>query len=613
MISILKNIKMNDVKKVYRYFYPYSIRFRKKLIMALLSAIGVMTMDLLKPWPIKIIFDGILFDNQKVQDYPVLSLLFERGTGWVLAVTCISIVVIAYLKGIFSYRERVYTAEVGHRTTASIRRRLYDHLQKLSRSFHDTRKSGDLIIRLTGDISLLKEMLVDFIVTVTGKVLILLGMMAIMLLMDWQLTLLALVTVPVLMFLIRRYTRHIRMSTTRARHKEGKVASLAYESLNSISLIQALSLEEVQYDKFSKYNRSNLRAGLRTTKLIAAFQRIVELLLAAGSCFVMWFGVRRVLDGSLSPGDLLVFTSYMKDMYRPLRQLSRLTSRIGKSTACGERILEILDQEPSIRDAPNALTAEPFSGRICFDHVNFSYNGDMPALTNINFTIEAGQTVALVGPSGAGKTTIASLMLRFYDPQSGSIRIDDHDIRSITLKSLRTQISVILHEPHVFGTTIRENIAMGKLDATEREIIKAARITHAHDFIMKMENGYDTVVGESGSTLSRGQKQRIALARTAIREAPIIILDEPTTGLDAESELFVLDALERIMRDRTCIIIAHRFSNLVSSDRILVLDNGKIIEDGNHEELLRSSTRYRELYSIQTEQGMRGNIGGDFL
>jgi len=534
-----------------------------------------------------------------VQNNPLFSILFERGTTWVLAVSCISIVLIAILKGIFSYHERILTAEVGHRTTASIRRRLYDHLQHLSRSFHDRRTSGDLIVRLTGDISLLKEMLVDFIITATGKSLTLVGMVVIMLVIDWQLTLMALATVPFLLFSIAKYTQSIKISTNSARHKEGKVASIAYESLNSISLIHALSLQKLQYEKFSQYNRSNLRAGLRTTRLVASFQRIVEVLLAVGSCVVMWFGVKRVLDGILSPGDLLVFISYMRDMYRPLRQLSKLTSRVGKSTACGERILEILDIEPAIKDAPTAVTASLSDGRIHFDRVSFSYNGDGSTLKNINFVIESGQTVALVGPSGAGKTTILYLLLRFYDPQTGSVKIDDQDIRNITLDSLRGQISVILHEPSLFATTIRENIALGKPEASEDEIIRAAKIANAHEFILNMEQGYETVVGESGSTLSRGQKQRIALARTAIRDAPIIILDEPTTGLDAESELLVIDTLNRLMKDRTCLVIAHRFSTIESADRILVVDGGELIEEGDHHTLMQNSSKYRTLYSIQ--------------
>jgi ABC-type multidrug transport system fused ATPase/permease subunit len=613
MVSILKNISVGSVKRIYKYFYPYVIKFRGRLGLALLSGLGVMAMDLLKPWPLKIIFDGLLFNDGKVEHYPVLSILFQKGTTWVLAATCIAIVVIAFLKGMFTYQEEIITADVGHRTVASIRRKLYNHLLKLSRSFHDHRNSGDLLVRLTGDITLLKEMLVNFIVTATGRVLVLVGMIAIMLAIDWQLTLLAIFTVPALMFSIARYTRRIRAATIRARHKEGKVASIAHESLSSISMIQAFSLENQQSERFSEYNKSNLRAGLKTRKLVAAFQRIVELLLALGSCVVMWFGVQRVLDGVLSPGDLLVFTSYMKDMYRPLRKLSQLTSRVGKATACGERILEILDMKPIIKNKRKAIAAPPFRGRISFNNVNFSYNGNDQILRDINFTIDPGQTVALVGPSGTGKTTISYLLLRFYEPQTGGIEIDGYDLRNIKLESLRKQISVIMHEPYLFGTTIWENIAMGKPDASFEDVERAARIANAHNFIINMEKGYDTVVGEAGSTLSRGQQQRIALARTAIREAPIIILDEPTTGLDAESELLVIDTLNNLMRDRTCIIIVHRFSTIKSSDRILVLDEGEIIEDGDHNTLMQMSSRYKELYSLQVAQNTQSGIHGDIL
>jgi ABC-type multidrug transport system fused ATPase/permease subunit len=442
---------------------------------------------------------------------------------------------------------------------------------------------------------------------------VLVGMISIMLVIDWQLTLMAIFTVPALMFSIATYTRKIKASTIRARHKEGKVASIAHESLQSISMIQAFSLEEQQSERFSEYNKSNLRAGLRTRKLIASFQRLVEILLALGSCVVMWFGVQKVLDGILSPGDLIVFISYMRDMYRPLRKLSQLTSRVGKATACGERILEILDMKPIIRSSRKAIVAPPFIGKIHFNDVNFSYNGNDQTLRDIDFTIDPGQTVALVGPSGTGKTTILNLLLRFYEPQKGGIEIDGYNIRKITIESLRKQISVIMHEPYLFGTTVWENIAMGKPEATFEEIERAARIANAHEFIIDMEKGYETVLSESGSILSRGQQQRIALARTAIRETPIIILDEPTTGLDAKSELLVIDTLNKLMRDRTCIIIVHRFSTIKSSDRILVLDKGKIIEDGDHNTLMQTSSRYKELYSLQATQNSENRIHGDIL
>jgi ATP-binding cassette subfamily B protein len=606
-----REIRPGAVKRVYRYFSQYLTRFRGKLGLALLSGVGVTLMDLARPWPMKIIFDGILYQKRSVIESPYFSFLFRYGTPGALAVVCLAIILIAWLSGLFTYKEAVLTAEVGHRTTASIRRRLYDHLQKLSRSFHDTRQSGDLLVRLTGDINLLKEMLVDFIVTATGRSMVLVGMVAIMLAMDWQLTVMALFTVPPLVYAITRYTGSIKAATDRARHKEGKVASLVHESLGSISLIQAFSLERLHYDKFSRFNRSNLRAGLKTTRLVASFQRLVELVLAAGTCVVMWFGVRRVLDGVLTPGDLLVFVSYLRNMYKPLRRLAKLTSRVAKATACGERVLDILDRVPAIQDAPGAVEAPPFRGEVTFDHVHFSYNGSETILRDVAFTIEAGQSVALVGPSGVGKTTIANLLLRFYDPLEGAVRIDGRDIREFTLGSLRSQISVIMHEPDLFGVSVRENIAMGRPDASEEEIVEAARIANAHAFILGLEEGYDTVVGERGARLSRGQKQRIALARAAVRRAPIIILDEPTTGLDAESEFLVMQALGRLTKARTCITIAHKLSTIAAAERILVLDDARVLEDGSHEQLLRASPRYRRLYALQASPcGPENSFGG---
>ncbi len=423
-----------------------------------------------------------------------------------------------------------------------------------------------------------------------------------MLWMDWQLTLVALAVVPLLYLLSFRFSSKVEVLTKTKRTKESEVASIVQEAMTSMAVIQAFAQEKQEKKRFAKESGESLKAELRKIRFARAFGRAVQVITAIGTALVVWYGARRVLTGELTPGDLIVFTAYMKDLYRPISKLSELIMDVTSSLVCGERIAEILETTVTVRNTPDAVKALPFRGEVCFERVTFGYNPGEPVLQDLSFTAKPGQMVALVGSSGTGKSTVANLLLRFFDPWEGRILMDGHDIRRFTLESLRSQMSVVLQESVLFRRTVRENIAYGKPAASVEEIAEAAKAAQAHDFIMELPDGYNTILDERGTNLSGGQRQRIALARALLRNAPILILDEPLTGLDAITEARLNEALTRLMQGKTTFIIAHRLSTVLKADLILVIEEGKIIEQGTNAELLSHSSLYRHLYAVQYEQ-----------
>jgi subfamily B ATP-binding cassette protein MsbA len=381
------------------------------------------------------------------------------------------------------------------------------------------------------------------------------------------------------------------------------MTSVVQEVLTSIRVVKAFAREDYEQERFEAYSLENVETALKARSLKAKLAPMVEVIVAIGTCLVLWYGARLVLSGSLSAGVLIVFLLYLGKMYKPMRDLSKMTDTVSKAAVGFERIQEVLEIESKVRDLPRAKKAPKFKGKIEFEHVSFSYDGGNLVLKDINFTIQPGQIAALVGPSGTGKTTIISLIPRFYDPTSGKVKIDDHDVREYTLKSLRQRISFVLQDTLLFHATIWENIAYGRPDAPRKQIEEAARLANAHEFIEKMPEGYDTMVGERGISLSGGQRQRIAIARAIIRDTPILILDEPTSGLDAASEQTVIDALDRLMKGRTTLLIAHHLGTIRHADCIFVVKDSELVEQGTHEELLAAGGTYAELYKIQTSQG----------
>lgn len=580
----LNRVKFSAIKRLFAHFGHYTRPHRKALALAGLLTLGGTLTTILRPWPLKFVFDTIL----------------KGGTGAMLPLVALAILLIAVFDGLFEYGQNYFMTTVGQKTVSAIRRDLFSHIQRLSRSFHDARQSGDLLIRLTGDINLLRDLMIDSVIFVIDRMLLIIVMVSVMFWMDWQLTLIALAIIPALSLLVFKLSGQIRNAAKKQRRRESEIAGILSEKISAIRVVQAYAREAYEDERFSTRNTASLNAGLKTTRLETKLGRLVEIILAIGACGVIWLGVKKALAGVITPGDLIVFISYLSGLYKPIRKLADLTSRISKAIVCGERILSILETEPEIKDSPDAVVAPHFRGEIVFDEVEFGYKPGEPVLRNLSFTAKPGQTVALVGLSGAGKSTIINLLIRFYDPWKGRILIDGQDIRRYTLTSLREQVAMVLQESVLFNTTIQENIAYGKLDASMEEVITSAEAANAHEFIEKLGDGYDTVISERGESLSGGQRQRIAIARAIIRNAPVLILDEPMTGLDAESETKVRTALKRLVTGRTCFLITHHMETVSEADMALVIENGSIIAQGTHWELLGKNQKYRRLYALST-------------
>jgi ATP-binding cassette, subfamily B, bacterial len=542
------------------------------------SMIGVTAVELLKPWPIKVIFDGILIPSQRggwlIQQISVLGLPPQT----LLACMVGAIFVLAACAGLFSYGQTYFLAVAGQRVMTSIRLQLYGHIQKLSLNFHDERTTGDLMTRLTQDVQMMREFLVNSGMLMLARSMVVFGSLAIMLLMDWRLALVGIAIAPLLAFITWFFGGRIKLASRQLRKREGNLANVMSESISAIKVVQAYARESYEEARFAKQTDEGSRASIRSARMESHMERLVHITLAVGTCAVVGYGVLRVNAGVLTPGDLLVFMAYLAGLYRPIRKLASTTGRMAKATVSGERIADILKLKPAVTDAPHAVAAPALKGAISFRGVSFTYDNSNPVLVKSSFSVAAGETVAFMSRSGSGKSTVANLLLRFYDPQDGSIHIDGSDIRDFTIESLRNQTAIVLQDAVLFNATIYDNIAYGKQHATEEDIVRAAMAASAHDFISKLPDGYDTMVGERGGRLSGGQRQRIAIARAFVRQASILILDEPLTGLDKHNETVVRQALRRLMRDRTSIIITHDPEVARLASRTFSISNGRIYE-----------------------------------
>jgi ATP-binding cassette subfamily B protein len=488
---------------------------------------------------------------------------------------------------------------VGH----DLRRTLYHHIQRLSLAEHDESRTGDLITRVTSDIAAVQDFINSALLGMLVNIMTLVGMIGVMFYLNWRFTLIALSVAPVLFLVVYYYTRRIKNASRAVRREEGKLLSIVEEVLTSIRVVKAFAREDFEQQRFESESLANVEAGLQARSIKAKLSPVVEVIVAIGTCLVLWYGARLALTGQLSAGVLIVFFLYLGKLYKPMRDLSKMTDTVSKAMVGYERIQEVLDIESRVRDVRGARPARKFKGEIEFCEVSFSYGGGKPALKDVSFKIEAGQVAAIVGPSGTGKTTLVSLIPRFYDPVSGYVGIDRTDIGKYRLKSLRDQISFVLQDTLLFRATIWENIAYDKPNAAPREIRRAAELANAHEFIEEMPDGYDTMVGERGATLSGGQRQRIAIARAIIRDTPILILDEPTAGLDAASEQVVIGALDTLMKGRTSVVIAHQLRTIRHADVIFVIKDSELVKQGTHEALLTQNGVYAELHRHQTPDG----------
>lgn len=584
-----RTVERGALRRLFRRMSPHLKAHRRKLALGGLAMIAVAIAEVLRPWPLKFVFDGILIPQETPDPLTArMTELFGSGDG-LLAVTALSILLIAIVSGAAGFAQAYLIAAVGQKVVAEIRLDLYRHIQRLSHSFHDTASSGDIISRLTGDVRMMRDLLIDAVVFLAARTLVILVTIGVMLWMDWRLTLAALAILPALWLVTRHFGSRIKGAARKQRRKEGKIAVVMTEGISAINVVKGFAREAYEEQRFAKQNNSSAEAGVVTTRLAANMDRVTQVLLALGTSVVLWYGVTRVRGGAITPGDLLVFTAYLSTLYKPVRKMSSMTARVAKATASGERLLDIFDLTPEVAERPDAMDAGLLEGDLSFDEVAFAYAGSPPVLRNATLRVSPGETVAIVGPSGAGKSSAARLVMRFYDPTSGSVRIDGRDIREFTLDSLRGNIAVVLQDSVLFGSTVRDNIAYGRLDATEEDIVAAACASEADGFIRALPDGYDTVLGERGETLSGGQRQRIAIARAILRDAPILILDEPLTGLDQDTARSLLTGLRHAAWGRTTLLIAHDALSLSLADRVVTLEDGTFAEHHSTAEMAEGS------------------------
>ena len=575
---------------------------KRSLLLGALCTLGVSAAGLLKPWPLKIILDHVLGGAPLPPSLGFLQGMLAQRRVTLLVAASASIVVIALSQALFGSLQTFISSAVGYRVVYAVRREVFTHLQQLSLSFHNRARSGDLLSRIVADTNDLRNIFSDDILEFCSHMLMVIGMFVILFVIDWRMGLIAASTLPFLGYSLFHLFAKTRASSKAQKKHEGQVASRMSEVLTAIPLVQAYAREKHEAAQFDAVTAKTLQEGIRIARLKAAAKRSSEIITEMGMAAALLFGALQVLHGTMTVGELVVVVAYMGNIYKPMQGLAKVSSDFSKAMGSADRLGEVLDIEPDIQDRPDAIEARGLKGEIVFQDVSFDYGDGKEVLRGVSFAVSPGQRLALVGTSGAGKSTIVSLMLRLYEPQQGTILIDGVDIREYRRESLRRQIGLVLQKSILFGATVRENIAYGRPEASLEQIVAAAEVAKADEFIRDLEEGYDTVIGERGATLSGGQQQRIAIARALIRDAPILILDEPMTGLDVESEAKVREALDRLMAGKTCIMITHDLPSIADADLVLLLEEGRILGRGTHAELLASSGRYRQLYTLSLEQ-----------
>jgi ATP-binding cassette subfamily B protein len=595
-------MKVEGVRTLARYrhvmgaFAPDVHKQRRKLAGGVGFAVVYALTRVAEPWPLQVVFDKVLFHKHPSHsplDAPFT--VFGTSPTDILAAAAIVLALVGLVRGWSYFYQDYMLSSAAQAVVYGIRTRLYRHLHVLPLSFHQRQRTGDLLVRLSADIILLRDVLVDFIVNLGSGVIMVLLMTAVMFAVDPVLTLVSLAVMPAIVGLSLFYGGRIRTNARRQRKQEGRVAVVMNEALAGMSVVQLHGAEDREQQRYHEINRRSLKQGVKGARLEARMNRSVELALAGGTVVILWVGTLRALHGAITPGVLIVFISYLRAAFRPLRRASKSVQRSAKALAAAERIVQILDAKPELVDSPDARPAPSFRGEIAFDGVSFAYMPGRPVLHDLSFRVQAGRRVAIVGATGSGKSTSLSLVPRLFDPASGRVLIDGGDVRDYTLESLRAQVSTVQQESILFGLSVTENIRYGAPDADDEEVRAAAGAAGMDDFVEKLPDGYDTILAERGASLSGGQRQRVAIARALVRRSPIVVLDEPTSGLDAVTERGILDALLGLMESRTTLLVTHHMSLVRRCDEVIVLKHGEIVGQGTYEDLIERSPQFRRL------------------
>ena len=558
-------------------------------------SVGRAVFTWLAPWPLKMVFDSVLASHP----LPLgLGAWLPAGRIARLDALALAMVAIALGLGITAYGANALLANAGQKVVYDLRCRLFRHIQAQSMTFHYRQRVGDLLARLGGDVQAMQGVVVNVIPVIAENVLTVAGMAVIMFLLDWHFSLLALTTVPVLYIVVRHHLAAIRSVQRVARSNEGHAGSTAQQVLAGLPVVQAFGTEAREADRYAVLAHEGLDASKRAVLLQSRFSPLVTALMTVSTALVVYFGARGVLQGQITPGDLLVFTAYLRGMYTPVRQLAKVAGMLGRGQASAERVKEILDSSEQVPEATSARVLARPRGAVSFENVSFGYPGSQRALDAVNLEVAAGSHHALIGPTGSGKSTLMSLVPRFFDPDEGEVRMDGVDLRALELSSLRRQLALVPQEPWLLAETVWENIIYGSARRTRDEAIAVARAAGVHEVIASLRDGFDTRVGERGRLLSGGQRQCIAVARAMARDARVVLLDEPTTGLDAETESVLLDALERLSEGRTTIHVTHQLRHVRHADRITLLEHGRVREEGTRADLVGAKSAYWRLEQL---------------
>ena len=573
---------MKNYLRLLAYIKPY----KKRLAAAVVCIIMAAGANLYLPWIIKDMIDDVLMSK----DMLMLNLIAA------------GILVVMFTRGVFYYGQSYLVSYVGQRVIIDVRSVLFRKFQKMPLSYYDKQQTGTVMSYITNDVSAMQSAIVDNLIELVTESSILIGSLAMMIYLDWKLSLLTLMTIPLVGFAMKIFGRKLKRSSTVIQERAAEITSLLQESISAIRVVKSFVRETYEIRRFEEQNWKNFQAAMKNVKLTSLLTPTVEFLAAIAVTFIVWFGGYEVVNEVITAGELVAFLTYAVNLANPVKRLSRVYAAIQKAMAAADRVFEVMDLDEKITNVPGAKPLPPIKGQVEFKDITFSYKEGQPALQHISLKAEPGQMIALVGPSGSGKSTIANLIPRFYDVDSGTISIDGHDIRQVTADSLREQIGLVPQETMLFSTTVMENIRYGRLDATDEEVVEAARAANAEEFIKDLPEGYDTKLGERGLNLSGGQRQRLAIARAILKNPRVLILDEATSALDTESEKIVQDALDKLMVGRTSFVIAHRLSTIFNADQIFVVENGHLREHGTHEELLAAGGLYSNLYNIQFRQ-----------